>query len=133
MLDRPPSRTFRFGGFVLNLSGYALTREGRRIRIEPRPLELLMLLVNRRGELVTREEIVQRLWGRDVFIDIDTSVNTVVRKLRRALRDSASRSRFVETVQGKGYRFIADVESAGGVLPLCAPFANLYRDHEPED
>jgi TolB-like protein/Flp pilus assembly protein TadD len=130
MLDRPPSRTFRFGGFVLNLSGYELTREGRRIRIEPRPLELLMLLVNRRGELVTREEIVQRLWGRDVFIDIDTSVNTVVRKLRRALRDSASRSRFVETVQGKGYRFIADVESADAVILAVLPFENLQRDSE---
>ncbi len=130
MLDRPPSRTFRFGGFVLNLSGYELTREGRRVRIEPRPLELLMLLVNRRGELVTREEIVQTLWGRDVFIDIDTSVNTVVRKLRRALRDSASRSRFVETVQGKGYRFIADVESADAVILAVLPFENLQRDSE---
>jgi DNA-binding winged helix-turn-helix (wHTH) protein len=130
MLDRPPSRTFRFGGFVLNLTGYELTREGRRIRIEPRPLELLMLLVNRRGELVTREEIVQRLWGRDVFIDIDTSVNTVVRKLRRALRDSANRSRFVETVQGKGYRFIADVESAGAVILAVLPFENLQRDSQ---
>jgi TolB-like protein/Flp pilus assembly protein TadD len=130
MLDRPPSRTFRFGGFVLNLSGYELTREGRRIRIEPRPLELLMLLVNRRGELVTREEIAQTLWSRDVFIDIDTSVNTIVRKLRRALRDSANRSRFVETVQGKGYRFIADVESAGAVILAVLPFENLQRDSE---
>jgi TolB-like protein/Flp pilus assembly protein TadD len=130
MLDRPPSRTFRFGGFVLSLSGYELTREGRRIRIEPRPLELLNLLVNRRGELVTREEIAQTLWSRDVFIDIDTSVNTIVRKLRRALRDSANRSRFVETVQGKGYRFIADVESAGAVILAVLPFENLQRDSE---
>jgi DNA-binding SARP family transcriptional activator len=118
MLDRPPSRTFRFGGFVLNLSGYELTREGRRIRIEPRPLELLMLLVNRRGELVTREEIVQTLWSRDVFIDIDTSVNTVVRKLRRALRDSASIRASSKQYKAGG---IALLQTSNRRVPLSSP------------
>jgi TolB-like protein/Flp pilus assembly protein TadD len=85
--------------------------------------------VNRRGELVTREEIVNHLWGCDVFIDINASINTVVRKIRRALRDPADNSRFVQTVQGKGYRFIANVEPihAGAVLAVL-PFENLQAD-----
>jgi DNA-binding winged helix-turn-helix (wHTH) protein len=89
MSDRLSSCAFRFGGFVLDGSAYELRKQGRSIKVERRPMELLMLLVDRRGELVTREEIVRRLWSRDVFIDVDTSVNTVIRKIRRALRDSA--------------------------------------------
>ena len=76
-------------------------------------MEFLILMVERRGELVTREEIAERLWGSEVFIDVDTSINTLARKVRRALRDSATRSRFLQTVQGKGYRFVADVEPIG--------------------
>src|SRR5688572_7425385 len=93
--------------------------------MERRPMELLMLLVNRRGDLVTRDEIVHGLWGPDVFIDVDTSVNTLIRKVRRALRDSADRPRFIQTVQGKGYRFIADVESTAGAMLAVLPFENL--------
>ena len=126
MADHLSSRSLRFGGFELDVSAYELRRQGRSIRVERRPMELLMLLVNRRGELVTREEIVDRLWGPDVFIDIDTSVNTVVRKVRRALRDSADDSRFIQTVQGKGYRFIADVESADGAVLAVLPFEHLH-------
>ena len=91
-----------------------------------------MLLVDRCGELVTRDEIVNRLWGRDVFIDVDTSVNTVIRKIRRALRDSADQPRFIQTVQGKGYRFIADVESATGAVLAVLPFENLQGDADQD-
>jgi TolB-like protein/Flp pilus assembly protein TadD len=125
MPDHLPSRAFRFGGYVLDLSAYELRKQGRSVKMERRPMELLMLLVDRRGELVTRDEIVTRLWGRDVFIDADASVNTVIRKVRRALRDSADRSRFIQTVQGKGYRFVADVESAGRSVLAVLPFQNL--------
>jgi TolB-like protein len=128
MTDRLPPRAFRFGGFVLDVSAYELRKQGRSIRLERRPMDLLMLLVDRRGELVTRDEIVDRLWGRDVFIDVDASVNTVIRKIRRALRDSADRSRFIHTVQGKGYRFIADVESATGAVLAVLPFENLQGE-----
>ncbi len=93
-------------------------------------MDLLMLLVDRRGDLVTRDEIVDRLWGRDVFIDVDASVNTVIRKVRRALRDSADQSRFIQTVQGRGYRFIADIESATGAVLAVLPFENLQGDAE---
>ncbi len=119
---------FRFGGFVLDVPAYELRRQGRSVRLERRPMELLLLLVDRRGELITRDEIVARLWGRDVFIDIDTSVNTAIRKIRRALRDSADESRFVQTVQGKGYRFIADVEAATSEVLAVLPFENLQGD-----
>jgi TolB-like protein/Flp pilus assembly protein TadD len=125
MSGRLAARTFQFGGFALDVRAYELSRRGRRIRIEPRPLELLMLLVDRRGELVTRDDIVERLWDRDVFINVDTSVNTMVRKVRRALRDSANRPRFIETVPGKGYRFIADVESGNVIVLAVLPFENL--------
>lgn len=110
---------------MLDLSAYELRKQGRSVRIERRPMELLMLLVDRHGELVTRDEIVKRLWGGDVFIDVDASVNTVIRKVRRALRDSADHSRFIQTVQGKGYRFVADVESAGRSVLAVLPFENL--------
>jgi TolB-like protein/Flp pilus assembly protein TadD len=131
MTDRSPSRAVRFEDFVLDVSAYELRRQGRGIRLERRPMELLILLVNRRGELVTRDEIVNHLWGPDVFIDIDASINTVIRKIRRALKDSADRSRFLQTVQGKGYRFIGDVEllQAGAVLAVL-PFENLQADAE---
>ena len=132
MSDRLPSRAFRFGGFVLDVAAYELRRQGRSIRIEPRPMELLRLLVDRRGELVTRGEIVDSLWGLDVFIDIDTSVNTVIRKIRRALNDSADHSRFIQTVQGKGYRFIADVEAVTGAVLAVLPFENL-QGHAEQD
>jgi TolB-like protein/Flp pilus assembly protein TadD len=96
-------------------------------------MDLLMLLVQRRGEVVGRDEIVQRRWGSDVFIDADASVNTVVRKVRRALRDSAGRSRLVETVQGRGYRFVASVEpiSTHAVVAVL-PFGNFRGDREQD-
>jgi TolB-like protein/Flp pilus assembly protein TadD len=128
MPERQASRAVRFGGFELDASAYELRKQGRSIKVERRPMELLMLLVDRQGELVTRDEIVNRLWGRDVFIDIDTSVNTVIRKVRRALRDSADHSRFIQTVQGKGYRFIAHVEPATRAALAVLPFEILQGD-----
>ena len=74
-------------------------------------MDLLILLVERRGELVTRQEIIERLWGSDVFVDVDTGVTTVVWKVRAALRDSADSPRYIETVPAKGYRFAASVEA----------------------
>src|SRR5215211_4399906 len=124
------ARVFRFEDFVLDASAYALSRQGRRVKVERRPMDLLMLLLDRRGQLVTRDEIVERLWGPNVFIEIDTSVNTAIRKVRRALRDSADRSRFVETVPGKGYRFIAEVDNTGVSVLAVLPFENLRDDQQ---
>src|SRR5262245_58485590 len=131
MMTPVPSRAVRFEDLVLDVSAFELRRQGRSIAIERQPMELLILLVNRRGELVTREEIVNHLWGPDVFIDIDASINTVIRKIRRALRDSADQSRFIHTVQGKGYRFIAAVEPVQSSAILAVlPFENLHSDDD---
>ena len=96
---------------------YELRREGNPIRLERQPMDLLMLLVERRGQLVFRNDIVARLWTKDVFVDVDTGINTAIRKIRLALGDSPEAPAFVETVPGKGYRFIAAIEVASEAPP----------------
>jgi TolB-like protein len=128
-------RTFRFGDFELDASAYELRRGRRRVRLEPRPLELLLLLVERPRQLVSRVDIAERLWGDGVFVDVEAGVNTAIRKVRRALRDSTRQPAFVETVPGKGYRFIAAVTSGPGpdqVTLGVLPFANLSDDRARE-
>jgi TolB-like protein/Flp pilus assembly protein TadD len=126
---------FRFGDFELDVAAYALRWQGRRVRIERRPMDLLILLVERPGQLVTRAEIVERLWGADVFVDVDIAVNSAIKKVRQALRDRAEEPAFVETVQGKGYRFVGRVatQPAGGSGPKTVtiavlPFVSLGGD-----
>jgi TolB-like protein/DNA-binding winged helix-turn-helix (wHTH) protein/Flp pilus assembly protein TadD len=101
------AQELHFGDFTLDRSRYVLQRGSRQIRLEKLPMELLILLVERGGELVSREEIAKSLWGKDVFVDVDHSINVAIRKIRLALRDDPERPRFVETVVGKGYRFAA--------------------------
>jgi DNA-binding winged helix-turn-helix (wHTH) protein len=105
-----PGDLRRFAGFELDIAGYELRGSGRPIRLERQPMDLLIMLVERRGQLVSREDIIERLWGKDVFVDVETGVHTAIRKIRRALRDSPEEPVFIETVSGKGYRFIAPVE-----------------------
>lgn len=97
--------------FELDLRAYELRRASRPLKLERIPMELLLLLVERRGELVTREEIVERVWSKDVFLDTDNSINAAIRKIRQALKDDPERPLFVQTVTGRGYRFIAPVEA----------------------
>src|ERR1700675_428116 len=103
----PPK--YQFGDFTLDQSRYRLQRGERVLRLEKRPMELLILLVERRGELVSRDEIAGRLWGKDVFLDVDRSINTAINKVRVALRDDPEKPRFVETGGGTGYRLAAPV------------------------
>ena len=103
-------QTLRFRDFELDVEAYQLRRQGRPIKLERQPMELLILLIERRGRLVSRGDIAERLWGKDVFVDVETGVNIAIRKIRQALRDSAEKPAFVETVVGKGYRFVAPVE-----------------------
>jgi DNA-binding winged helix-turn-helix (wHTH) protein/predicted Zn-dependent protease len=98
-----------FGEFELDAAGFHLQRSGRTVKLEKIPMELLILLVERSGELVTREEIIAKFWG-NAFLDTDNAVNTAVRKIRQALEDSPEQPRFIQTVSGKGYRFIAQVD-----------------------
>lgn len=105
---------FHFGDFTLDQSRYRLERGERVLRLEKLPMELLILLLQHPGELVSREEIAGHLWGKDVFLDTDHSINTAVRKIRQALRDDPEKPRYVETVVGKGYCFTAPVTLNGG-------------------
>jgi predicted ATPase/DNA-binding winged helix-turn-helix (wHTH) protein len=95
--------------FELDRGAYQLRRSGEAVRLSRIPMELLLLLVERRGQLVTRDEIVERIWGKDVFLDTDNSINAAIRKLRQVLDDDPEQPRFVYTVTGLGYRFVASV------------------------
>lgn len=108
----PPVRIVRFGSFELDLEQGKLSKSGIRIRLQDQPLQILTLLLEHPAQLVTREEIRQKLWSRDTFVEFDDALNTAVRKLRAALNDSADNPRFLETVPRRGYRFIAPVSSA---------------------
>src|SRR5437867_2231661 len=93
------------GEFELDVGRYELRRSGHRIRLEKKPMELLIFMVGRRNQMVSREDIVKKLWRSDLFIDTERNVNNIVRKIRTALGDNPAKPRFVETVVGKGYRF----------------------------
>jgi TolB-like protein/DNA-binding winged helix-turn-helix (wHTH) protein/Flp pilus assembly protein TadD len=106
--------TLRFGDdFELDLRAYELRSAGIPLKLKPIAMELLLLLVERRGELVTREQIVERIWRKGVFLDTDNSINGAISKIRQVLRDHAEQPRFVQTITGKGYRFVAPVLEAG--------------------
>ena len=121
------------GDVEVDLGRYELRRSGRRIRIEKKPMELLIFLLERRGQMVSREEIVKRLWRSDLFIDTEKNVNNIVRKLRTALDDSADRSRFLETVVGKGYRFVGPVRVIDAKYPLSDPGRHSVRTDVRKD
>ena len=99
----------QFDDFVLNRGVYELRRSGEVVPLQRIPLELLCLLVERHGQLVTRDEILERVWGKGVFVDSENSINTAVRKIRRALCDDPEAPRFVVTVPARGYRFVAEI------------------------
>jgi len=139
-MSQPDSHsTFRFGEFELDISAYELRRGGQPVHLERQPMDLLILLVEHHRQLVSRADIVKRLWDPGVFVDVEMGVNTAIRKLRQALRDSRESPAFVETISGKGYRFIAPVnavllgrqqEAIESVAVL--PFANDSADPDAE-
>src|SRR6267143_847569 len=99
------SARVHLGQFVLDVSRYELTRAGKPVHMERIPMDLLILLVRENGRLVGRKEIIERLWGKDVYFDSDNSINTAIRKIRNSLGDDAGNPQYVETVLGRGYRF----------------------------
>ena len=113
------NRITRFGVFELDLSTGELRKSGVRLRLQGQPIQVLTLLLERAGDVVTREELRQKLWASDTFVDFDHSLNTAINKVREVLGDSASSPRFVETLARRGYRFIAPVQA-----PAAAPPAN---------
>jgi TolB-like protein/DNA-binding winged helix-turn-helix (wHTH) protein len=104
-----PVTIFQFGDFRLDWTRFELLRDGRAIKLERKPMELLILLATRKGDLVTRTEIIERLWGSEVFVDTEHGINTAIRKIRQVLRDDPEQPRFVQTVMGRGYRFIGPI------------------------
>jgi len=105
--------SYKFGQFELHLRSYELKRDGEPLRLEKIPMELLIFLVEHHGELVTREQIIERLWGKEVFLDTEQGINTAIRKIRQVLQDEPEKPQFLETVVGKGYRFAANVTAEG--------------------
>jgi len=124
--------TVRFGIFEANFRSGELRRNGIRIRLQDQPLQILNLLLERPGEVVTREELQARLWPADTFVDFDHSLNTAIKRLRDALGDSAENPRFVETLARRGYRFIAPVHNGPAVVALPVPpdsRPSLFQQH----
>jgi TolB-like protein/DNA-binding winged helix-turn-helix (wHTH) protein/Tfp pilus assembly protein PilF len=108
-------------GFTLDLRAYELRRSGRTLKLEPTPFGILALLLEQRGELVTREQIVERVWGKGVFLDTDNSINGAIRKIRLVLNDDPEQPRFIQTVTGKGYRFVATIAESELEAPATTP------------
>jgi DNA-binding winged helix-turn-helix (wHTH) protein len=124
------SYPLKFGQFELDPAAYELRRLGQPVRLERIPMELLLLLVSRRGELVTRAEIVDKLWGSEVFIDTNTAVNIAVSKARQALRDDPDNPRYLLTISGKGYRFIGLLEQPPPHAPRNLPRSSPLPLHK---
>ncbi len=118
------SRIARFGVFELDLSAGELRKSGVKLRLQGQPVQVLTVLLERAGDIVTREELRQKLWASDTFVDFDHSLNTAINKVREALGDSASSPRYLETLARRGYRFIAPVQT-----PIQTP---QQRDSLPQ-
>ena len=152
-LERSPATVKRFGIFELDLRARELRKGGIRVRLQDQPFEILSMMLDRPGEVVTREELRERLWPAGTFVDFEHSLNAAVKRLRAALGDDADNPRFVETLHRRGYRFIAPVDSdapAGrnlhvvraapsrpvhdpvNVRLVVLPFANLSDDSSQE-
>jgi DNA-binding winged helix-turn-helix (wHTH) protein len=101
-----PDKKVHFDDFELDFARFQLCQSGNPVRLEGLPLQLLMFLVEKRGELVTREQISAQLWSKDVFVDVDQGINTAIRKIRRALGDDPNEPQYLQTVVGRGYRFV---------------------------
>src|SRR5215471_15500067 len=110
----------RFGVFELDVRTGELRKHGVRLKIQDQPFQVLLALLERPGELVSREELQTRIWANDTFVDFDQSLNRAINKVREALSDTAGAPRFVETLPRRGYRFIAPVEAVPKLPPAPA-------------
>src|SRR5688500_8090563 len=129
----------RFGTFEVDLRARELRKGGVRIRLQDQPFEILLMMLERPGEVVTRDELRERLWPAGTYVDFEHSLNAAVKRLRAALGDDADNPRFVETLPRRGYRFIAPLDTAEPAVPplraastrprlAVLPFANLSDD-----
>ena len=117
--------------FELDLDAVELRKGDQAVRLGRIPMELLLLLVERRGKLVTREQIIERVWGKDVFLDTDNSINAAIRKIRQVLGDDPEQPRYVQTPIGRGYRFVADIrETAQRRGQVAAPYLGTPKEEQ---
>src|SRR5271168_724108 len=130
------TRKTRFGAFEVDLRSGELYKHGIRMKLQDQPFQILALLLERPGDVITREELRQKLWPADTFVDFDTGLNSAIKKLRDVLSDSADEPRYIETLPRRGYRFIAPVEN--GAAPVSAPVElrvvpvpNLRKPRQP--
>src|SRR5689334_11328873 len=130
----------QFGQFLLDMRRYELTCAGKPVHLERIPMDLLILLVHENGRLVGRDEIIERLWGKDLHFDTDNSINTAIRKVRQALADASGMPHYIETIPGKGYRFKGGIVSPfpeikaerSRIMLAVLPFENLSGDPAQE-
>ena len=128
------SQTVRFGAFELNLRARELCKRGIKIKLQEQPFQILAMLLENPGQVVTREELQRKLWPADTFVDFDHGLNKAINKLREALGDSADNPHFIETLAKRGYRFIRDLQDSLGQIRslLVLPLENLSGDPEQE-
>jgi DNA-binding winged helix-turn-helix (wHTH) protein len=105
------TKTRRFGGFVVDVRAAELYRRGKKVKVQHQPMQVLLTLLERPGDVVTREELREKIWTADTFVDFEHSLNTAIKKLRKALGDRSTKSKYVETLPRRGYRFLAAVET----------------------
>jgi DNA-binding winged helix-turn-helix (wHTH) protein len=127
-----PVTNVRFGPFELDPQRREIWKNGRRIRLQEQPFQILQRLIESRGEVVTREEIKRHLWPDNCVVEFDHSINVAVKRLRDALRDSADKPRYIETVARRGYRFIGAVDSDGQPTPPVEPNSVLPGNGWPD-
>ena len=126
------TRIARFGVFEADLDARELRKQGRRIRLQDQPFAVLAILIERPGVVLSREDIRQKIWQADTFVDFDHSLNTAVNKIRETLGDSAGSPRFVETVARRGYRFLGEVSWEGSPAPqVVASQSNIPAPELP--
>jgi len=121
-VNEPPGSDVRFGAFEVDLRAGELRRHGRRIKLPDQPFQVLAMLLERPGQVVTRDELQKRLWSADTFVDFDRGLNKAINRLREALGDAADDPRHIETLPKRGYRFIASIESSSAeALAVAVP------------
>src|SRR5437667_5458974 len=124
----------RFGAFELDENAGELRREGVKVRLQEQPLQILQILLQRPGEIVTREELRQNVWPSDTFVDFDHGINNAIKRLREALGDTAETPHYIETLPRRGYRFLGKIERETPKFRSLAvlPLENLSRDPQQE-
>src|SRR2546425_12806005 len=138
MESRPSNAVVRFGTFELHGQAGELLKDGIRIRLQEQPLQILQILLEHPGKVVTREELKKRIWPSDTFVDFDHGINNAIKRLREALADTAETPRYIETLPRRGYRFIKSVNAVAQPGPgrirsvAVLPLENLSGDPEQE-